>query len=58
MTPLEHYLKGYQRVSKFIHRDMLSAIQKTDEDHLKVFFDNVIARADPSLIRQTVNRVD
>ena len=25
-TPLEHFLKNFQRTSKFIHRDLLSAI--------------------------------
>lgn len=35
---------------------MLSAIQRTDGDHLKVILDNVIARADQELIRQTVSR--
>lgn len=37
---------------------MLSAIQKSDEDTLRVFFDNVIAKADISLIKQIVSRFD
>lgn len=37
---------------------MLAAIQKSDEEHNKVFFDNVIARCEPALIKQVVSRVD
>lgn len=57
-TPLEHYLKNYERTTKFIMRDMLQVAQNADKDFLHVFFDNVIARADQSLIKNTVTRVD
>ena len=57
-TPLETYLKSYQRTVKFIMRDMQAVAQNTDSDFMRVFFDNIIARADSSLIKQAVTRVD
>ena len=58
MTPLEDLLKNYARTQKFILRDMQAVVQKTDVEHMRVFFDNVIARMDPGLIKQVVARVD
>ena len=37
---------------------MLNAIQHIDEDSLPVMFNNVIAQAKPSLIKQVVGKVD
>jgi len=39
-------------------RDMQAVSQGTDQGFMRVFFDNIIARADASLIKQAVSRVD
>ena len=58
VTPLDTYLKSYQRTVKFIMRDMQAVAQHTDQDFMRVFFDNIISRADSSLIKHVVQRVD
>ena len=42
-TPLEQYLKNYERVNKFVHRDLVNAVQKTDEGELKYFFFDIMS---------------
>ena len=57
-TPLEQYLKNYERISKFVNRDLVTSIHKTDEDQLKYFFFDIMSNHGESLISRSVSRVD
>ena len=57
-TPLDHYLKNYERVNKFVHRDLVTAIQDTDKSELKYFFFDIMSKKGKPLIGRSVSRVD
>jgi len=57
-TPLDFYLTKYERVCKFIQRDLIKNIQKTDEGHLKFYFFDIMSKKGSALVKQTINKVD
>ena len=57
-TPLDQYLKNYERVNKFIHRDLVNALQETDAGELKYFFFDIMSSQGNPLISRSVTRCD
>lgn len=57
-TPIDFYLNKYERVCKFIQRDLIKKIQKTDEGHLKFYFFDIMSKKGSALVKQTINKVD
>jgi len=57
-TPLDFFLDKYERVCKFIQRDLVNQIYDTDEGHLKFFFFDIMSKKGSALIKQTINKVD
>ena len=57
-TPLDHYLKSYEVINKYIHRDLVHTIQQSDELHLRYFFFNIMSTQGKALIKKTAKRTD
>ena len=58
MTPIIHYLRNYERICKFIQRDLVSAIVKTDESYLKFVFFDIMSKKGSALVKQTFNQIE
>ena len=57
-TPAEQYLKNYERVNKFVQRDLYDAIRESDQNELKYCFFDIMSRQGKELISRCVSRVD
>ena len=57
-TPLDQYLKNYERVNKFVQRDLFNAIRETDQGYLKYCFFDIMSKQGKDLISRSVARVD
>lgn len=57
-TPVEFYLTKYERVCKFVQRDLVNQIQRADESHLKFCFFDIMSKKGSALVKQAINKVD
>ena len=57
-TPITHYQKSYDRVCKFIRKELLQRIIEADEGHLKYLFFEMISKKGSALFKNTSNKVD
>ncbi len=57
-TPIVHYQKSYDRVCKFIRKELLQRIIEADEGHLKYLFFEMISKKGSALFKNTSNKVD
>ena len=57
-TPLDQYLRNYEKICKFVTRDLVATIQDTDEGHLKFFFFDTMSKKGSTLVKQTINKLD
>ena len=57
-TPLLQYLHNYERITKFIMRDMVAIVSDTDEGHLKFAFFDTMSKKGSTLVKQTINKMD
>ena len=55
MTPLVQYLRNYEMICKFIQRELVAQIVKTDESYLKFVFFDIMSKKGSALVKQTFN---
>lgn len=57
-TPILHYQRSYERVCRFIKKELVERIAEADEDHFKFTMFNLISLKGTTLFKNFVNRLD
>lgn len=57
-TPILHYQRSYERVCRFIKKELVERIAEADEDHFKFTMFNFISLKGTTLFKNFINRLD
>ncbi len=57
-TPITHYQKSYERVCKYINREIVSHILKNEDNNLKFEFFSVLNKKGSSVFKEVQNKLE
>jgi hypothetical protein len=57
-TPLSHYQNSFEKVCKYIKKELVNRIIETDEDHLKFMIFDSISKKGSVLFKNTVSKLE
>lgn len=57
-SPLELYLRNYEKVCRYIEKTLVQTIVSTDESHLKFFFFDIMSQKGSALFKKSMNKYD
>lgn len=56
-TPIEHYVKNFERACKFIKKELINKIVEQEEGHLKFQIFDIISKKGGALFKHTLNKL-